>query len=485
MKKIVCLAVLVAMTFGLARLLCGCFNNEKATVVTTYDELVAAKGNIKLANDIDCDFATVNTLKGNINGCGYTIKNAILSGNALFNISGSENNVKNIVIENVTYHNNGNNHASIVSAYNEYEKVNLENITVKNCTMKITQGESQLYAGIFAAGIDKGKNIEANFKNCRAENVKVEISGSPSKFSNIYYGGLMGNTINDVYAKNCSVTDCEVNINGKSNKMFIGGLIGGCTEGGEISECFAKDTFIFVEAPWYSSSFGTMTTVSEVQLGGLIGHFDSSGDRFIPYDASGTISLSYVSESDFRVASSGSSLVGGLAGYFYGSSVEQSYSCDNHIAGVYYDYGKLYYNVGGILASAKNCAVTSCFSCKNIVRTVTQTNGISVISSSDVAGFISSVNSVATTFCGVGMNEIYSVSTSANQPTDERLEEFIFAGTPFNCFATSPVNVNNSCGIETVNESLWYVPQEIKNKLNLINTLWEFETGELPFLKLL
>lgn len=480
MKKAVCfiiaqVAALCALTF-----FGGCSEKEKVVEVTTLEELKSASGNVKLANDIDCDFVTVSTLKGNIDGGGHTIKNAILNGNALFY------SVKNLVIENVTYYNNGNNHASIVAAYREYESVYLENITVKNCTMEITQGDSPLYAGIFAAGIDKGNNNKAEFKNCRAENVKVKISGSPEKFSNIYYGGLIGYTINDVYAQNCSVSGCEAEISGKTRTMYVGGLVGGCTYGGKISNSCVNDSFLYVDAPWYTKTFGSVTGTAEVQLGGIIGRFDSSGDRFIPYEASGTISSSYVANSDIYVSSSGSSLVGGIAGYFYGSAVEQSYTCNNEITAGYYDFGKIYYNVGGLIASAKNCSVTSCFACKNKVYTEIKSivTTPDLVSSSVITGFIPTANSVSLSYCGVGMNEIYAISTSSGQSTDERLDEFMLSGQILNCFVTSPVNAGNSRGIETVNETLWYTPQEIKNKLNLVSALWEFEADKLPYLNL-
>ncbi|MDE6075934.1 MAG: hypothetical protein K2G26_05800, partial [Clostridia bacterium] len=333
-------------------------------------------------------------------------------------------------------------------------------------------------------GIDKGKNELAEFKNCKAENVTVEISGSPSKFNNLYFGGLMGHTINDIVVENCSVTGCDFLIGGKSNTMYVGGLVGGCTEGGTIKNSFVKETSIVVEAPWYTTTFGSMTGTSAVQLGGLIGHFDSSGDRFISYEASGEITSSYVSDSKISVSSSGSSLVGGLAGYFYGASISQSYSCNNYVSGIYYDFGKQYYTVGGLVASAKNCAVTSCFSYGNNVFTARKSSGYSVVSSSLVAGFIPSVNSVEANFCGVGMNEIAAKSSEADKLTDERLEEFMFGGTNLNCFVTSPLIANNACNLEAVSESLWYTPQEIKNKLNLTDEYWEFEAEKPPYLNI-
>ncbi|MDE6598384.1 MAG: hypothetical protein K2K60_07075 [Clostridia bacterium] len=463
---------------------CGKSEKKNYVEVSNFSELKAAKDDILLTQDIDCDFASISKIIcKSINGQGHTIKNAVLNDGAFFEAS----EISNLNFQNVTSRAVSSDSISIVAnarlnsnSFANLNSISIENVTVENCTINMPQSNSSIYAGIFVNRDPtwySGSCIKLSFKNCYAKNVTMQLgAGSISsidnekKWSKVYFGGLVSYG-RDVDIEHCGIDDCDFSAIGKVDQtVYGGGLIGYLDElrdnKDSIKDSYVKNTYITACAPNATVWAGIAVT--------------NTADVYI----------------------------GGLAGYFAGASVNSSYSSDNYIFGGYCEVGDKSHIVGGLFAVAKNCAVSSCFTFSN--KILTDDNGCISISVgkngehylsdttySSIAGFIASASSVSATNCAAANNLYDSIHNTDGSihigvwgledyglNIDDKLDEFWFGGTTVNCYVTEPVAAGNSRNLPAITEDAWLTPSEIKNKLNLIGEKWVFENGKAPYLSL-
>lgn len=520
-KKFTILTLIAAICFA-AFSFSGCFifKSEKKNYVkvSNLSELKAAKEDILLTQDIDCDFASVSEIVcKSVDGQGHTLKNAVLNDCSFFITS----EISNINFENITCRAVSSSNISIVAAaemdssnHLKVGSISMENVTVKNSTIDMPQSNLKtLYAGIFVDGDPSwhsGSCVNVSFKNCYAKNVIMRVGADgissidgTKKWGKVYFGGLIGNA-RYVNVEHCGIEDCEFFTYGRVDQAIYGGGLVGCFDElrdnkNSIKDSFVKNTYITACAPNASVWAGiAVTNTADVYLGGLAGQ----------YATSGSIVQSFSSENNIAATCSGKATVGGLVGHFTGSAVSSSYSFDNYIYGGYCEVGNKSHVVGGLFAVAKNCNVSSCFTFDNKILTDDNdcisisegSNGEHYLSDttySVIAGFIASASSVSATYCAASntlRDSIHYLEGNIHIGVwgleeyglyiDDVLDEFWFGGTAVNCYVTQPVESGNSQNLPTITEDIWRTPSEIKSKLNLMGEKWVFENGKAPYLSL-
>lgn len=522
MKKFFILLIALIMTVCFAAfsfsgcLFKSCENKKSYVKVSNLSELKAAKKDILLTQDIDCDFASVSTITcKSIDGKGHTIKNAVLTDNAFFEAA----EISNLNFDNITCRAVSADAISIVATarldstnHNNLNSISIENVTVNNSTVNMPQSNSSIYAGIFINGDpsrSSGGSIKFSFKNCYAKNVTMQLGANSvssiageKKWDKVYFGGLVGYG-RDVEADRCGIADCDFSAIGNVKQTVYGGGLIGCLDElrdnkNSVKDSYVKDTYITAWAPNATVWGGMVTNTADVNLGGIAGY----------YKTSGSIMQSFSSANNIAAICSGKATIGGLAGCFIGASVSSSYSSDNYIYGGYCEVGDKSHVAGGLFAVAKNCAVSSCFTLGNII--LTDDNGcihISVGSNGEhylsdttysvIAGFIASAGSVSAINCAASntlCDSIHDVDGSIHMGVwgleeyglyiDDILDEFWFGGAALNCYVTEPVAAGNSQGLPAITGEVWLTPSEIKSKLNLTGENWVFENGKAPYLSL-
>lgn len=199
------------------------------------------------------------------------------------------------------------------------------------------------------------------------------------------YVGLIG------YAKNATVDNTTLTNVYVSGTTGVGSLVGYALQG-------------------LTASYNTYASGSVIGsgngVGGLLGYLDTSGAHTLSYDVS----------SGSLTVSGGGAWLGGLVGYFYGTSLSNSYS-----TGPIYVTGNNANQIGGLVGKSRDGAITNSYSLSPIIITATGVSSVggfvgylhdsaAAVSNSYAAGAI--VGSATTVGGFVGYNLSGVVSNS-------------------------------------------------------------------------
>lgn len=485
MKKIIILlSVLCISIITLSCTACNLgalFNGGPETIeVSTLSELTAyhRDDNIKLMNDIDGEFETINAISClNFDGQGHTIKNIVISTpDAYATASLFEKyvaSIKDVNLDNIN--------VAGVSCYGAIVNVigcdKIENVHVTNS--KLTCGQTILGSGLgrhfgssYCGGIYGGvyddgaeKDTKCEIINCSVSDTKIELVGAEdasiyTNYGELYVGGIAGwgNSIS-----NCNVQDCEIICTSKST--YSNPIVGGITAytEGSITNCYTKDTTLTADAKYYKNGSFSYYSTSSIYVGGILGRGDASGEIRYSFSQGNTI----------NGKSTGDVSIGGLVGEIKKLSISQSFTNDNIIKADNYAEGNknnVARALGGLVGVAENASITSTFAVNNHITDATPPTSSNSLFA---AGLIA--NASATT--------INYSATYGNQLSAGKVDEFctFSLSTIYHCYVTSENEGNiNSCEILT--EETWLNPDLIKSSLMLNGIYWVFSTKSLPTL---
>ncbi len=473
--------IIVVLMLGTYTIYLFVFNKTK---VSTLEELLNARGYAVLTNDIDCGYETIDSINcDSFDGQGYTIKNAVVSSPnqdyytaSLFNASS----VQNLFLENITVKVENALGVGIVSGGNTSY---ISNVHITNSSIQskgqMVHGHSLgravqecyvggIYGGIYRETNHGGivKNLDCVIKNCSVDNLTIEVSGydgSKANYEDIYIGGIAGacNNITD-----CSVTNTTISATatGIYNNPHVGGIVG--YSEGKIENSFSKDNSLTANANYYSKGAFSLYSTSCLYLGGIVGSLKESGAE---------INYCYSESNNLNANCSGDIYAGGLIGNADKAAVNQCYSKNSYIAMANYAEGNknsVIRRTGGLIGSSKNNSVTSCFA-YNDNKLIELSSGFKNTSDSKIAGLIADVDSCSVMYCASFNKELVSTTTDEFIPSSiSGLKDCFIFNDKFG-------NINH-CGIES--EEFWFMPNTIKNSLNLLGTNWQFSTSEIPYL---
>lgn len=457
--------------------------------VSTYEELIAGyhSHSVRLKNDIDCEFATINPLYlgKTFDGNGYTIKNAVINAdNGYASFVADSECIKNVTFENITVKGSG--RCDAVVAAKDCKEIS--NVHVKNCKITATQTIRDARYSCFMGAIYGGTTdlyshdedeyapiIDCVISDCTVENTEMilnEYKGEKINQANIYMGGIAGacSEITGSRVENCTLT-------AESSHMYctpyVGGVVG--TVSGGVENTCAINNKLTAKALYFVKEVLSFYTTSTAYSGGIAARAYPAETNYILDEIIG-VNTCFAEGNEITVKSTGDVYAGGLLGYVTQIGVNQCYAKSNKIIMDNYKTGNkdddIKRRCGGLIGSSGSNSIVSCF--------VYNDEGLSeytfptIKGLSKVSGFVAGFGNLTVNYCAT-----FNADEKINAPT---MDEFCSSKIDnlTNCYVSS-TQFGNACGCETLDENFWDSPNSIKSKLLLSSQYWKFDNG-IPYL---
>lgn len=473
MKKLFSILICFVLIFTtiIVQTSCG-----RVVEITSAEQLTGTNifGDVKLVlmNDIDLEFEKITPITcKEFDGQNFTIRNCMINtqsyteSGALF---GNVESIKNLKLENIEVNAGASESAAVVCAggSKKIENVHVENSTA-TCVQANKKGIQDAYLGIIYGGslYESGNSwynfsekldceiIDCTVKNC---SVKIEYSEYDTSYvGDIYVGGIAGAS-NSI--KNCSVENTKIfaESSGLYGVPYAGGIVG--FTNGNIECNYVKNCEITCKSRLYFENLLGYSGAKDCSLGGIVGW--ARGESQVKY--------CYAMANKLIGNTTEQMFAGAIAGKI-GGSINQCYSQENNFElKLSIPLEPEYFVVGGI-AGLSGGTIYSSFSYENSMNISKdgESKGIKI------GGILGMIEGGLVYSCASINNELGETGCDIFCPSK--------SDDISDCYVTVSEYPNvNEC--EVVADSFWKSEQEIKNKLLLLSSYWQFRSGAIPYL---
>ncbi len=481
-RKILTLFLCVAIVLSTVSMVgCGLIktaDDYDIVEVSTFDELVGksnGRDGVKLTADLDGGGQTISAINiPYLDGDGHTISNCTVTSSdhwfAASFLGNTAKTVKNVTFSNINVSSSKASGAAIVSAG---FATSIENVHVKDSTVTATQIDKNshtCYYGVIFGGsyalttAAPQENEECVIKNCSVSNCTVEINGIEKSTADMYAGGVCG-VAKEV--TNCKVSNTTIKVEAKNDVCMAsaGGAIG--LAKGKVENVSVDTSSVEVKNNRYWEGSTGITTGGDGRLGGVVavGNEDFNATKSFAKN----VSLTGVMTAEIYAGGFGGRITKGSIGECY--ALDVSVKVSGYVKKNMDD--AVQRNVGGFAGEIKNCTVTSSFAHnfnKLEANVINDNSQFDDRCESRICGFAGKITSSTVSRCATAMG-----NTIANGTGADKCDEFsVTTSGVSNCYITNIIS-GNKANCAVVESDFW--ASEAIATLGLTGTEWSYING--------